>query len=202
MRPGDERGFIHKKLLGLGRRAIGFGTSFVAGAGIPIVSQVVRVGRNIVGARGTARDPRFIQARTAQLTRGAPRFTVGAGVGRGEGAGFIIQSGQAAGRQVTTLTAEGTCPTGRCDRVVSVGQDGTPHTLPGHKNRTGYYIQAQPGNPAAGGEWVSAGSRCVSNRRTNAGNGPAAKRAVRRLKAFRTLSKRVTHDLKQIARGR
>lgn len=73
---------------------------------------------------------------------------------------------------------------------------------PCRTNRSGYFVQSQPGNPAAGGTWIERDSVCTRPRRMNPGNAAAARRAVRRLKSFDRLSRNVEKELKKIARVR
>jgi len=76
------------------------------------------------------------------------------------------------------------------------GNGACPSTRGTHLNRSGYYVQTQPGNPGAGGTWVPAESMCVANRRRNNFNANANRRALSRLTA---LAKNV-HTLKKSVR--
>jgi len=70
----------------------------------------------------------------------------------------------------------------------------------GRFNKTGYFVQVDPGNPSAGGRWIPAGSVCVASRRINPGNGRAVVRAVRRAATFDRLARKVKKQLKAAAR--
>lgn len=67
-----------------------------------------------------------------------------------------------------------------------------------HVNKSGYYVQAQPGVPEAGGVWVAAGSKCVSNRSRNNFNGRANARAVSRITSWAKTTKRLRKSVKAL----
>lgn len=80
---------------------------------------------------------------------------------------------------------------GVLERAIPGGRTGLQVTVPVdengacpsgfHRNKSGYFRAAQPGNPEAGGVWVPKGSVCVKNRRRNPLNPRARDRAISRL---------------------
>jgi len=69
-----------------------------------------------------------------------------------------------------------------------------------HVNKSGYYVQAQPGNPEAGGVWVASGSKCVANRTRSNFNGRANQRALNRLVGWSKADKRFRKAVAAAAR--
>lgn len=95
---------------------------------------------------------------------------------------------------VTGFQQEGN---GQCP--VHVGRDcgcGCINGKRSHVNRDGYYVQSVPGQPEAGGTWVAAGSRCVTNRSRNNFNGRANSRALSRLTGWARTTKRLRKAVK------
>ena len=60
-RPADERGFVHKKLLGIGKKAIGIGTGFIPG--LSTARDIISTGRSLFRPRARATVPRTLTAR-------------------------------------------------------------------------------------------------------------------------------------------
>ena len=61
-RPNDRRGFVHKKLLGLGKKALGVGIGFIPGAST--ARDIISTGRSLFGRpRARATVPRTLTAR-------------------------------------------------------------------------------------------------------------------------------------------
>lgn len=74
----------------------------------------------------------------------------------------------------------------------------------GRKNRSGYYVQIEKGNPAAGGRWIPPGALCVQRRRRfNNANGRAQGRSIRRLEAGEDHAKRLLKAMgyRKISKG-
>jgi len=172
MRPGDERGFIHKKIGKFASGLVRTGLGVVGGLGIPGVSGAARIGRSIL--RGGSRDQQFLDARRQAFTR-QRRFLVdgrlpapGGILGAVTGTGVIPIAGAPA-------AAEGSaCPKGF------------------HLNKTGYYIKKQ-------NLYVEEKTRCVKNRRRNPDNGSASMRAARRLLGRKKHQDRIDRALASIA---
>lgn len=154
-RPGDSRGFLHKRIAKFAGRLIGTGLQVVGAVGIPGVSLGARLVRSTL--RGGARDPAFVRARAISRERqrnlrGQRRFE-GQGQAVTPAGVFQVQARSGATPQIT--------PTG----------DACPKGF--HSNRSGYHLRD--------GTFVAPASRCVRNRRRNNDNGRAAMRAARRL---------------------
>ena len=67
-RPGDERGFVHKKLLGIGKRALGVGIGFIPG--VSTARDIISTGRSLLrgGRRARATVPRTLTARVTETS--------------------------------------------------------------------------------------------------------------------------------------
>jgi len=179
-RPGDYRNFIHKKLLGV-----------VGAIGIPGISAGARIARSFLG--GGSRSRGFLDARAIQTARirrearkaAAKNLTVlGAGATPLGSGAIAIQSG---GPQAQR---NGECPpSGSCCK---------PEGGSGHTNKTGYYVQSVPGDPAQGGTWIEKGARCVSSRRRNFFNGRSNSKALTRLTGWARNTKRLRKAVKAL----
>lgn len=177
-RPGDSRNFS------IGGIFKGIGKIVSKVGGIPGVSLIP--GSGILRTAGSL---------LGQFTTGGGRVAVGNQQSRFRpGAGGALEDqfrakafGAESDRAAAAVAAAGNgcVPKARCPKI----------------NKSGYYVQTSPGNPAAGGTWVPPDSRVVARRSTNAGNARAARRAVTRLTSFNRLAKRVEKDLKRIARA-
>lgn len=66
-------------------------------------------------------------------------------------------------------------------------------------NKSGYYVQAQPGNPEAGGIWIAPESQLVAVRRRNLSNGRANTRALSRTVGLANQYKRLKKASRQLA---
>jgi len=175
--PADERRFIHRKILGF---AGGIATRI---SNIPGVSFIP--GSGILRTAG--------QIGTAFSTSGG-RTSTGFSGGRG--------GGERVPPDIRNVL-EARNRMAQANAVATSGGDCLPAVAsckPCRTNRSGYYVQSQPGNPAAGGLWVPRDSVCTRSRRMNPGNASAARRAVRRLKSFDNLARNVERELKKIVR--
>lgn len=173
-RPNDRRGFIHKKLGGLARRALGV----VGAVGIPGISGGARLARSFL--RGGSRSRAFVEARGAQKQRGRiARQNQASRFGRG---GNALEQAVAARSFGAEVDAQ---------RIAPLEGDTCP---------TGYHLNKSTYRLLKTGELILEGTVCVKNRRRNPDNGRASMRAARRLigrqkhadqvdKALRTLAK-------------
>jgi len=194
-RPNDERGFVHKRL-------IKFGLNVAGATGIPGISQGARLARSFL--KGGSRNQQFTNARAAQLARGRQsRFSFPTSlVPKGPGGilGLLpgVPGGVSGFAQDPTGTALATCG---AKSVVTL-PDGSTVVVrkpkPTHLNKSGYYVQAVPGQPEAGGVWVAPGTTCVANRRRNNFNGRANSRALSRLTGWARTTKRLRKSVKAL----
>jgi len=191
-RAGEERGFIHKKILGLGRGALGAAASLgVPGAGIASAAL------GLVGGGVSRTGPRSIVNQRGGRGRGAPR------AGRplnlpfhGEpGFGVDLLGGRA--RLGAFEIPPGLRPKGPGGIVGMF--PGVPGGVTGfaedhhasqfcpprgfHLNKSSYFLIS--------GEFVPARSRFVRNRKMNAANGRSQDRAIRRLEQGQTQAKKL-----------
>lgn len=180
----DERGFLHKKILGLGSSLLRTGLRFAGAAGIPVVSGAARLASSVLP--GGARNTQFVSARSAQLSRGqaSRRFIaqpqrVPPGLPQSNQMRFnpavqnVIGAANSANAQAA-LAQTGECPRGF------------------HKNKSTYRL-------VTSGELVPEGSKCVRNRRRNPDNGRASIRAARRLLARQKHAKSIDDALRSLA---
>lgn len=176
-RPNDERGFIHKRIGGVLRG----GLRLIGASGVPGFSQVARIASSILP--GGSRDPRFHQARGAQLSRAAQsrlfqqqQFVQGQ-FGQGQ---VVVQTqigGGARGAGAIAPGSMGECPKGF------------------RLNKSTYYIQSS-------GELVQPRTRCVKIRRRNPDNGRAARHAASRLLQRKTHQDRIDKALQSLVKGK
>ncbi len=83
--------------------------------------------------------------------------------------------------------------------VTGAGVDGVPVDAcgrpvtckPKRLNKSGYYVQTQPGSPEAGGTWIAPETQLVAVRRRNLSNGRANSRALSRATGMANQSKRL-----------
>ena len=197
MRPGDERGFIHKKLLGFGSKILGLGAGIAAGpvgiaaTGIlgaitsgppPPRPQLPRGSRVQIPKPGIAgRVQRFLPGGATGFTTLPPGL-----IPRGPGGILGAFPGVPGG---VTGFAEPTQETGVCP----------PRGF--HLNKSSYFLRD--------GTFVERGTRFVKNRRLNEANGKANNRSIRRLEraqgqakkvlratGFRTISKQSSREMR------
>ncbi len=198
-RPNDERGFIHKRIIGAVK-------GFAGGGFVGAASGFLRGG----GRKGRRAPQRQFQPRVAlQTVQRRPQFVettsrrgglLGSLLGRRETRREIF-----AEKRVTQRVSGGISTTTQAAAAQAAGMGlvctsgaGAPRGT--HLNKSGYFVQTSPGNPEAGGTWISAGSQCVTNRSRNPGNGRAVVRATSRIASFDRLARRVKKQLKAAAR--
>jgi len=176
-RPGDTRGFVHKRIFGaIGGAARGFLGGGPLGA--------IRGG--IGGFAGTPRRPRGTGLASGQPRTGIIVPQPGLPTQGICGTPQTIALCRACG---STTAHQGGAASGGCC---------TPSGQRGRSNRTGYYVQTVPGSPESGGTWVAAGSRCVSGRRRNYFNGRANSHALTRLTGWARNTKRLRKAVKAL----
>lgn len=215
-RPNDRRGFLHKKLLGLGSRLLGAGTSLLPGP----VGVAARTALGVIGSQGlgVSRGRSFGRgARRGQLPPGSrvqfptpglagrvQRFLPGGGTGFTtlpsglipKGPGGIIGAMPGVPGGVTGFAQDGLCPA-------------EPRVCPPrgfHINKSSYFLRD--------GTFVERGTKFVRNRRLNNANGRAQGRAITRLEkgadnakkllkatGYRTVSKQSSRELRMRRRG-
>lgn len=170
-RPGDKRGFIHKRIGRVLGRVGTTALSVVGAAGIPGVSTASRFARSFAG--GGSRSPQFVGAAAAQTARfQQSRFNRGRGPveTQAEAANFAAQ-----------LQAQGGTPT------------------PGAACPKGFHLNKSTYRELRSGNLVVKGTKCVPNRRRNPDNGSAAMRAARRLLSRKRHQDRIDKALRAIA---
>jgi len=198
-RPNDDRGFIHKRIIGAvkgfaGGGFVGAASGFIRGGGRQARQPARRLAAPRVALQTVQRRPRFTETTTR---RGG---ILGAFLGRRETKRAIFAERKQIDRVqvgVTTTPATAAAQAAGMGLVCTSGA-GAPRGT--HLNKSGYFVQTSPGNPDAGGTWIAAGSQCVTNRSRNAGNGRAVVRATSRIASFDRLARRVKKQLKAAAR--
>jgi len=183
-RPGDVRGFVHKKILGFGGSLLKTGLRFVGASGLPVVSTAAQIGGSFLS--GGKRNPSFISARSAGMARGGA-FRRGQGIGNMGPPTRLPSSGIPQSSPMRTNPAvqnvigatQVLAQTGECPRGF-------------HRNKSTYRL-------VGSGELVVEGSRCVRNRRRNPDNGRASLRAARRLLARQKHAKTIDDALRSLA---
>jgi len=215
-RPNDRRGFLHKKLLGLGKKALGIGAGFIPGA-----TTALNIGQGILGSGGTSQlRGRSFRRPRAQLARGFP------------GSRFQIPTPGLAGRVQRFLPGGSTGFTTIPDALIPRGPGGIIGAFPGvpggvtgfsrdgdcpaearvcaprgfHLNKSAYFLRD--------GTFVERGTKFVRNRRLNNANGRAQGKAITRLEkgaenakkllkatGWRTISKQSSRELRMRRRG-
>ena len=181
-RAGDYRNFIHKRIIGaasgfLGGGPLGAARGFITGGGR---SRPQQQARPSVASRVTTSVGPFggIFKRTRETFQA-----------RGQ-----VRTGRFAEAEVQTT------PSRAAAHAQNGGCPGCKSARATHTNKSGYYVQTQKGNPAAGGTWIPADSVCVPNRSRNAGNGRAVVRATSRIASFDRLARRVKKQMKAASR--
>lgn len=183
-RPGDERGFIHKKIGGFVGGLARTGLQFAGAAGIPGFSAAARLAGSFIP--GGSRSGAFISARSAQRSRGTAfrRFASTGSMGPPTNIGGqrLPQSEQMRTNVVAqnvVNAAQALATTGECPRGF-------------HKNKSTYRL-------VTSGDLIVEGTRCVRNRRRNPDNGRASLRAARRLLARQKHAKTIDDALRSLA---
>lgn len=185
MKPGDQRGFIHKKILGVAKTALGLGSSFLP----PGIRHVAQAGIGVLGgARPTMqtalpRHPRGlpqgsrVQFPTPGIAGRVQRFLPGGKSGFStlpqglipRGPGGILGAFPGVPGGVTGFAQE--------------GQNGACPPRGFHLNKSSYFLRD--------GTFVERGTRMVKNRKRNAANGRANDHAITRLDSAQTQAKKV-----------
>jgi len=215
-RPNDRRGFLHKKLLGVGRTLLGVASSTIPGP----LGTAARFGVRQLGGGGGPPPPRsfsFRRGGRAQLPQGSrvqipragivgrvQRFLPGGSTGfhtlpeglipRGPGGLIGAMPGVPGG--VTGFSRDGDCPPD--PRICA------PRGF--HLNKSAYFLRD--------GTFVERGTKFVRNRRLNNANGRAQGKAIVRLEkgaenakkllkatGWRTISKQSSRELRMRRRG-
>jgi len=210
-RPNDRRGFLHKKLLGLGRKALGLGAGLLPGG------QVLQTGLGLLGGlggsggrpgrsfgRGRGRGPQLppgsrTQIPTPGLAGRVQRFLPGGSTGFTtlppglipKGPGGVIGAFPGVPGGVTGFATNGDCP----------GEPRVCAPRGFHLNKSSYFLRD--------GTFIQRGTQFVRNRRLNNANGRAQAKAITRLEkgadnakkllkatGFRTISKQSSRELR------
>jgi len=197
MRPGDQRNFIHKKILGFGSRVLGLGSI----VGIPGASIASGVLGSLAGQQGQAARPRLprgsrVQIPTPGIAGRVQRFLPGGSTGFTTLPPGLIPKGPGG-----VLGAFPGVPGGVTGFAEPPQADGTCPPRGFHLNRSSYFLRD--------GTFVEKGSRFVKNRRLNEANGKANNHSIRRLEraqgqakkvlratGFRTISKQSSREMR------
>lgn len=214
-KPNDERGFIHKKILGIGTGVI---SGFLGGGPLGAIGGGLSAFSGRSRAQVQPPPPRKVPGFGGLVERFIPGGRSGffpelpGAVGPGGVAGLLGAQGGVTG--AAALSPNGTCPApvmGGNRRVNAAGEVACPGF---HWNESTYTRLGGPcSNKPAG--LVVKGTEQVKNRRNfNTANGPARKRAIKRLKAgekdckealralgFRTISKQSSREMRMRRRG-
>jgi len=215
-RPNDRRGFIHKKLIGLGKTALGVGSSLLPGP----IGAAARTGLGFLGGsaglpggggrsfgrarhRGLPAGSR-VQIPSPGLSGAVQRFLPGGSTGfttlpQGlipKGPGGLIGAMPGVPGGVTGFATNGDCPP---EGVVCA-----PRGF--HLNKSSYFLRD--------GTFIPRGTKFVRNRRLNNANGRAQGRAIARLEkgvdnakallkaqGYRTMSKQSAREMRMRRRG-
>ena len=210
-RPNDRRGFLHKKILGLGTKLLGVGANLLPGP----IGAVARTGLGFLGggqqiqagggrsfgragSRGLPAGSR-VQFPTPGLGGAVQRFLPGGGTGFTtlppglipKGPGGLLGAIPGVPGGVTGFQEEGLCPA-------------EPRVCPPrgfHINKSSYFLRD--------GTFIPRGTKFVRNRRLNNANGRAQDRAIVRLDkgtdqakkllkhtGYRTISKQSSRELR------
>ena len=185
MKPGDERGFIHKKILGVAKRALGVGSSFLPGPLGTVARTISSFGgsgvsrvspSSIINQRGLPRGSRT-QIPTPGFAGRVQRFLPGGASGFTTLPPGLIPKGPGG--------IIGTFP-GVPGGVTGFGNGAEGSVCPPrgmHLNKSSYFLRD--------GTFVEKGTRFVANRKRNASNGRANDLAIRRLDGAETQAKKV-----------
>lgn len=192
-KPGDTRNFVHKTLFAIGKGVIRAGVNVVAAPFVAPIQALAAAGRG------------FQQPQVAPAPFLRPQFRQGQAIAS-RTTTRIGPAGVFGSRTTTRFQARAQAERFQGVRA-NVQVQGAPTDGGGcgggrgtHVNRSGYFVQAQPGNPDAGGIWIAKGTACVPNRSRNAGNGRAVVRATSRIASFDRLARRVRKQMKAACR--
>ena len=192
-KPGDQRAFLHKTVFNIAKAVVRTGVSVVAQ---PFIAPFQAASLAFQQAN---------QPRAVQLPAGGPRFQQRGGIAS-RTTTRIGPAGVLGSRTTTRFKARAQAERFQGVRGSvslqgpSAGGGFCPTQRGTHINRSGYFVQAQPGNPDAGGIWIAKGSVEVPNRSRNAGNGRAVVRATSRIASFDRLARRVRKQMKAACR--
>jgi len=211
-RPNDSRGFIHKKILGLGGKILSTVGSVVPLPGAGILRTVGGLATRLSGAGQSVPTVIGINAQLEQEGFAQSRFP-----GTDEFQRFAQR--KAFGRQADQLSSgngrNGACPTAcapvKGNRRVNAAGECAP---PGfHWNVSGYFRKGGPCSKFQPG-FVEEGTVLVKNRRMNNANGQAQTRSLKRIEAgqdhakrilratgWRTISKQSSREMRMRRRG-
>ncbi len=208
-RPNDARNFVHKKILGLGSKVLGFAASNIPLPGAGILGFASDVLGGFAGPGPTAPSVIGLPINGARLGTGNQRSRF-----PGDDIERVIrakQFGQEASRQVAPVN--GTCPApvlGGNRRINAAGMQACPGF---HWNESTYTRLGGPCSTKPAGLVVKGTEQVKNRRKFNTANGPARKRAIQRLKAgegdakdalramgYRTITKRSARELRAPAR--
>ena len=197
MKPGDERGFIHKKVLGFGSKILGLG----AVVGIPGAGAASGIVGTLAGQRGRTGGPALPRGSRVQIpipgiAGRIQRFLPGGSTGFTTLPPGLIPTGP--GGLIGALPG---VPGGVSGFAREAQADGTCPPRGFHLNKSTYFL--------SDGTRVEKGTRFVKNRRLNEANGRANNRSIRRLEraqgqakkvlratGFRTISKQSSREMR------
>ena len=210
-RPNDCRGFLHKKLLGLGKKALGIGASFIPGPVGALARGAVgqlsgqQMQRGGFGGFRPPRGSRF-QVPKAGIGGAVQRFLPGGATGFTTVDPRFFSGGRGGGERVPPdirNVAEARARMQAGDGTSALCPD-EPRVCPPrgfHINKSSYFLRD--------GTFVPRGTKFVRNRRLNNANGRAQGKAIVRLEkgaenakkllkatGFRTISKQSSRELR------
>jgi len=215
-RPNDRRGFLHKKILGLGKKLLGVGTSLIPGpAGV-----VARTGLSFLGGGGGIQRPDLapalppgfrVQIPKAGVIGAVQRFLPGGSTGFTTLPQSLIPKGPGGIAGLFPGVPGGV--TGFAGQAQTAAVNGCPTDEPRicpprgfHLNKSSYFLRD--------GTFVPRGTKFVRNRRLNNANGRAQGKAIVRLEkgaenakkllkatGWRTISKQSSRELRMRRRG-
>lgn len=186
MKPGDERGFIHKRLFGVGKSLLGLGTNLLPG---PIGGVARTLLTPVLGSGGGQRQVRRQQlpagSRTQFPTPGfggrVKRFLPGGGTGFTTIPRSLLPRLPESG-PMGQNRAVGIAPQDSVRAALEAHGDGAcPRGF--HLNKSAYCLRD--------GTFVEKGTRLVKNRRLNEANGRANNRSIRRLERAQGQAKKI-----------
>ncbi len=215
-RPNDCRGFLHKKILGLGAKLLGVGASIVGGPALQLAGAGFR---QIRGRGGIQRPPLAgtlpadfrVQVPTPGLAGKIQRFLPGGSTGFTTIPQSMFSGGRGGGERVPA-DIRNVVEAGQRMRAGSVQTNGCPPEAQVcaprgfHLNKSSYFLRD--------GTFIPRGTKFVRNRRLNNANGRAQGKAIVRLEkgaenakkllkatGWRTISKQSSRELRMRRRG-
>lgn len=215
-RPNDRRGFLHKKILGLGAKALGIGSSLLPGP----LGAAARGGLQLIGGRSRTAMPRQsfrpppgsrFQVPTPGIAGRVQRFLPGGSSGFTTIPGHGFSGGRGGGERVPADIRNVLESRARMSAASQANGDCPPEPqvcAPRgfHLNKSSYFLRD--------GTFVERGTVFVRNRRLNNANGRAQDKAIVRLEkgtdnakkllkatGWRTISKQSSRELRLRRRG-